>query len=218
MKSSEESFLGIHPLIRRLLVVVLVVLVFLGVAYWKRSAIRQFGNEWNADRHLTKAEQELDKGAYSVALRRAITSLQLEPNRIDTIRILAKAARETGDSRLLLIGQMLFSHEESNEQDKFIALAAINDVGDASTFIPLWEQLTPEQQADPIANKEYARHLLVSGDNQSAIDLLKQLDWKNSPGLGLLKVEALLRVEDQNEEAMRLASQLLSSELDLEDK
>ncbi|MDF2376050.1 MAG: hypothetical protein P1U81_07395 [Verrucomicrobiales bacterium] len=150
-------------------------MVGLALASWQRDALRRFGNEWTAERHLIKAQQKLEVGNDSVAVRRAITSLQLEPNRLDTIRVLIEAARKTEDSRLILLAQMIFTHQEATVTDKISALAAINDVRDARRFELFREAFPEESRALIPARIEYVRYLVHLERLSQAIQI-----WKTS--------------------------------------
>jgi len=203
------------PIPRTLLRLLLITLLLVGIAgaivYWKRAAIRQFGNEWNADRHLAKARTELAEGAPEVALRRALTSHRLEPGRIDILRVLLRAARRANDSRLLAIGQALFVHPEATPEDRILGLAAINDTGDGLRFESFWKELEAETRKSPEALRERCRHLIREGRSESAIELLREADPREHPQLALLKVEALLDRDetDTDRRALELALSLL---------
>lgn len=186
--------------------------ICLVVVYWQRDALRRYGNEWSAERHLLKAEQEFEVGNFSVALRRAITALQLKPGRIETTRVLAAAARKTGDSRTLILARMLFTHGEATIDDKIGALAAVNDIHDAPLFERFWNEF-PEESRDLIpARIEYVRYLLNAERFTQAMRHLDDIDAVVEPELGLLKIQTLFRIsgdEEPSPDALTLALALI---------
>lgn len=200
------------PWLKKLAVVVLILMIGAGLTYWKRAAFKRYAVEWTADRHLAKAEEALNTGNGSVAVRRAITSLELEPNKIDTYRVLLAAARISGDSRILVISQTVFLHPESTLEDRGNALAAIVDVGDGRRFQRLYRQLSKEDVLDPAIHHQWLRSRLVL--NLPA-ELLADLDptaTAADPDLAFLQVRALyqLGTSEGDTEAGEVVLRLLS--------
>ena len=189
----EKQWHVIHPVILRLLISLGILAVVAGMVYWKRSALRRFENEWSADRHLAKAVEELEKGAPDVALRRALTSIQLKPNRIETLRVLMTAARAVGDGRILTIAQALYTHEAATPEDRIEALGAINDVGDTLRFPAFWEALSGEARALPEAQVERMRHLLLKKAPLQVIEELGKSELAPGDPRRLMKIHALLQ-------------------------
>ncbi len=167
-------------------------LVGAGIAYWKRTAIKRFGNEWNAARHLEKAEAALADGELRAAVSRAITSLGLEPDRIETLRVLLEASRAASDSRLLVVGMTVFLHPEATDEDRIAGLSALNDVGDPQRFSALFEQLPEEVRSLPPARYEWLRHLLVRGENRKVDEEIgADPELQDDPRFALLQLDAL---------------------------
>jgi len=92
------------PWWRILLMLLLVFGVPALLVYWQRQAIRQYTAEWTAENHYEEAVEAWEAEQYGVALRRALTSDQLEPGRYQTQKLIYEAARETKDYRLLQFG------------------------------------------------------------------------------------------------------------------
>ncbi len=118
-----------NPWVRRIAVVTLLLAVAAGTLYWKRAALRHHANDWSADRHLAHAERELAAGHHRVALSRALTALELDPRRIEPLRVLCASARELDDSRSLVLATALARHPEATDPDRIDALSVFAEVG-----------------------------------------------------------------------------------------
>jgi len=133
-----------------------------GLAFWKRHAIKGYANEWTAENHLTEAKTAWENEQYSVALRRAETSLQLKPGVFEAEQLRFRAARETNDYRLLQIGRILFLHPESADSDKAETMAPLLDLGDLHSFGQTYHYLlTDEQRAHPEIHFQWLRYRLL---------------------------------------------------------
>ncbi len=181
---------------RRICGIVLALLVAVGMAYWKRAAVRRFGNEWNAARHLQKAEEALAAGEARAAVGRAVTSLGLEPGRIEALRVLLAASRVAADPKALIAGMSLHSHPEASDEDRIAGLAVLNDVGDAIRFASLFGRLPEGAKALPSARYEWLRHLLVRGEAREADRLLEvERSSLREARFALLHLDALSRID-----------------------
>jgi len=202
-----------HPFIRIAIIVSVVLVVAGGISYWKRAAIRNYSNNWTAERHLKAASEALENGQGRVAISRANTALQLQPDEFSGYQLRLEGARQIRAPRILQYAVIVFNHPEADLADKAEALGAVADIGDAKTFAGLYASLSEEEQRDPDIKFEWIRNELNASDPAEVFSLLGEVSGDGLSRYSALMIECLFRMsaKERYEEAEQLTLQLLDA-------
>lgn len=210
-----------NPWVRRIAVVTLLLAVAAGTLYWKRAALRHYANDWSADRHLAHAERELAAGNHRVALSRALTAIELDPRRIEPLRVLCASARELRDSRSLVFATALAGHPEATDPDRLDVLSLFAEVGEERRFAVVFAALPESLRVSPEARFLRLRQRLQRGEGAGVVAAL-EIDpelLETWPG-PRLRLEGLWQRAYPGDDAAaaNLAADLLEQELKPDDR
>jgi len=154
--------------------------------------LRSAAKSYSLMRNLGLAESALVAGDATQARSRSMAALQMGPDRIEAIRILARSMDQLRDSKRVQTATFLFNHPAAGLADREFAFGVLARNAPLSTAGAFWVLLDPAEQAKPAMVDAFARRLLAEGKAEQATLLLQGMDLKNPPdAIALLLLDLL---------------------------
>ncbi|MEX1049363.1 MAG: hypothetical protein WED15_07535 [Akkermansiaceae bacterium] len=144
-----------------------------------RGAARSF----SLSRNLGLADSALAAGDATQARSRSMAVLQMDSDRIEAIRILARSMDLLRDSKRVQTAAFLFNHAEASLADREFAFGVLARNAPLSMAGTFWVLLKPAEQAEPATVDVFARRLLAEGKAEQATLLLRGMDLENPPDI-----------------------------------
>ncbi len=172
-----------------------IILWMLGIGLLALAAgrpLRGAARSFSLTRNLGLAEAALVAGDAAQARSRSMAALQMGPDRIEAIRVLARSMDQLKDSKRVQTATFLFNHPAASPADREFAFGVLARNAPLSLAGASWVLLKPAEQAEPATVEGFARRLLAEGKAEQATLLLRGMDLENPPdAISLLLLDLL---------------------------
>lgn len=123
--------------------------------------------EWRSDVFARRGESALRKGEWEDAREQALLSLQLQPSRLDALRVLARAVAERDEGESLKIRAMILDQPAATDDDRLALAEAALDLH-GTEIVSRQLQVLLER---PVPTRETYRlaGMLAAHENQPAV-------------------------------------------------
>jgi hypothetical protein len=191
----RDTWENLHGAIRACLILMLVGVIALTVARPASKVVKQFA----ATRNLRLAEQSMREGAPLEARTRAMSVLQVFPERIEAARLLVTANAATSATDPAPVAEFLIGHQSATPEDRELGFGVLATTTPLAKAGSVWSGLSEEDRRNPANVVSFGKRLLAEGKPDQATMLLRDIEIENPPEeLAAFIVELLLSVTSQD--------------------
>jgi len=176
----------------KLFIVLLFSIVIIGlIAAVTSTPVKEFAKRWSANRHFNKAESAWAAGDAEATLEGAQASLNLQPTRIETLRLFLSAARELKDNRIAIVAELLLANEACVDEDRIAALDALLETGQSQRFLMHYAKLPDQLRNQADIELQHLRVLQMTGQFKDAVRRIENRDEPPAGAYRSLLIRAL---------------------------
>lgn len=151
--------------------------------------------QYAAARNMRLAEESMRTGSPLEARTRAMSVLQLFPERIEAARLLVTANAAASVSDPAPVAEFLISHQSATPEDRKLGFRVLAATTPLAKTGRIWSALSEEDKRSPGNVVAFGRRLLAEGKPEQATLLLKGLDIEDPPDeLGSFIIDLLASV------------------------
>lgn len=185
----RDTWENLHGAIRACLILLLVGVVGLVAARPASNLVKKFA----AERNLRLAEESMREGAPMEARTRAMSVLQLFPERIEAARLLVNANAAAPDPAP--VAEFLISHQGATPEDRELGFRILATTTPLAKTGRIWAALSEEDRRHPANIVSFGNRLLAEGKPDQALLLLRDIEIQDPPDeLGAFIVALLVDV------------------------
>jgi tetratricopeptide (TPR) repeat protein len=187
----RDTWENLHGAIRACLLLLLLGAIALVAARPASNLVKQFA----AARNLRLAEESMREGAPLEARTRAMSVLQLFPERIEAARLLVAANAAASASDPAPVAEFLLSHKSATPADRELAFQILATTTPLAKTGRIWASLSEEDRRRPANIVSFGNRLLTEGKPDQATVLLRDIEIEDPPDeLAAFIVELLTHV------------------------
>lgn len=191
----RDTWENLHGAIRVCLILLAIGVIALVAARPASNVVKQFA----AARNLRLAEESMRVGAPLEARTRAMSVLQLFPDRIEAARLLVAANAAASTSDPAPVAEFLISHQSATLEDRELAFRVVATTTPLAKTGRIWASLSEEDRRHPANVVSFGRRLLAEGKPEQATLLLKGVEIEDPPDeLAAFIIDLLSSVTGRN--------------------
>lgn len=187
----RDTWENLHGAIRVCLVLLLLGLIALVAARPAGRGIKHIA----AARNLRLAEESMRGGSPLEARTRAMSVLQLFPERVEAARVLVTANAAVSLADPAPMAEFLIAHQSATPEDRELGFRIVANTTPLAKTGRIWAALSTEDRRNPANVVSFGRRLLAEGKPEEATLLLKDIEIEDPPDeLAAFIVELLASV------------------------
>lgn len=191
----RDTWANLHGAIRACLILMVVGVIALTVARPASKVVKQFA----ATRNLRLAEQSMREGAPLEARTRAMSVLQVFPERIEAARLLVTANAATSAADPAPVAEFLIGHQSATPEDRELGFGVLATTTPLAKTGRVWAAFSEEDRRHPANIVSFGKRLLAEGKPDQATMLLRDIEIEDPPEeLAAFIVDLLLSVTSQD--------------------
>jgi tetratricopeptide (TPR) repeat protein len=176
-RNLRDTWEDLHGAVRICLGLLALGLIALVAARPASKGIKHFA----AARNLRLADESMREGSPLEARARAMSVLQLFPERIEAARLLVKANSAVALTDPAPMAEFLIAHRSATPEDREQGFQIVASTSPLAKAGSVWSALAAEDRKNPANVVSFGRRLLSEGKPEQATLLLQEIDIENPP-------------------------------------